>query len=148
MAELDAQLGALVAEKPAAAESSLAIGHTRWATHGEPTESNAHPHLSPNGKFAIAHNGIIENYLAIRSRLIEKGHEFKSDTDSETIAHLVEEAYDGDLQKAVVTALKQVEGTYGVIVISSSMILFKEEIGWFQWIGFALIVGGVICVTR
>ncbi|MFB3076745.1 MAG: glutamine--fructose-6-phosphate transaminase (isomerizing), partial [Lysobacterales bacterium] len=117
--ELEAELGAMLAEKTEAGKSGLAIGHTRWATHGEPTQLNAHPHLSPNGNFAIAHNGIIENYLAIRDRLVSKGHEFRSETDSETIAHLIEEAYEGDLQAAVVTALKQLEGTYGVIVISA-----------------------------
>jgi glucosamine--fructose-6-phosphate aminotransferase (isomerizing) len=117
--EMEAELGAVVAGDPQRGDSRLGIGHTRWATHGEPTQLNAHPHLSPSGNFAIAHNGIIENYLAIRDRLVSNGHTFRSDTDSETIAHLIEDAYDGDFQAAVVAALKHLEGTYGVIVISA-----------------------------
>ncbi len=99
--------------------AQLAIGHTRWATHGEPNEPNAHPHLSPSGQFAIAHNGIIENYRAIRERLLAEGHSFASETDSETIAHLIEDAYEGDFQAAVLQALSQIEGTFGLVVVSS-----------------------------
>ncbi len=102
----------------AADSSGVAIGHTRWATHGEPNEANAHPHQSPSGQFAIAHNGIIENYQAIRARLLAKGHSFASETDSETIAHLIEEAYSGDFQAAVLEALSHVDGTFGLVVVS------------------------------
>lgn len=93
------------------------ICHTRWATHGEPTELNAHPHLSCDGKIALVHNGIIENYQEIKEKLKKKGHKFVSDTDTEVLTHLVEELYRGDLRCAVQEALKRVTGTYGIAVI-------------------------------
>ena len=94
-------------ENGAAVPGSIGIGHTRWATHGAPTDINAHPHLSNDGRFAIVHNGIIENYLALREELIADGYVFQSETDTETIVHLLEEYYDGDIKAAasVVTAL-------------------------------------------
>ncbi|MBI2440265.1 MAG: glutamine--fructose-6-phosphate transaminase (isomerizing) [Lentisphaerae bacterium] len=98
---------------------TLGVGHTRWATHGAPTEANAHPHLSRNGEFAVVHNGIIENYAALKERLIRKGYIFTSETDTEVLAHLVEECYEGDLHCAVAAALEQVEGTYGIAVVGS-----------------------------
>ncbi|MFC1497089.1 glutamine--fructose-6-phosphate transaminase (isomerizing) [Verrucomicrobiota bacterium] len=98
---------------------SLGIGHTRWATHGEPNQANAHPHLSRNGEFAIVHNGIIENYADLKTKLIKQGYEFKSDTDSEVIANLIEECYEDDLRGAVAASLEKLEGTYGIAVISS-----------------------------
>jgi glucosamine--fructose-6-phosphate aminotransferase (isomerizing) len=98
---------------------SLGLGHTRWATHGAPTHANAHPHLSRNGLFAVVHNGIIENYAAIRALLIQKGYPFLSETDTEVIAHLIEECYEGDLRSAVAAALERLEGTYGIAVISA-----------------------------
>ncbi len=94
------------------------IGHTRWATHGAPNEVNAHPHLDCTGRIAVVHNGIIENYLALRERLIECGHTFKSDTDTEVLAHLFEENYAGDLKQAVSNGLKEVEGSFAIAVIS------------------------------
>lgn len=94
------------------------IAHTRWATHGAPTESNAHPHLSQNGDVALVHNGIIENYKSIRARLEKQGVTFRSETDSETLAHLIDTCYEGDLVKAVCTALQQVQGTFGIAVLS------------------------------
>lgn len=97
----------------------LGIGHTRWATHGAPTELNAHPHLSQNGEFAIVHNGIIENYADLKKQLERKGYEFASQTDSEVIAHLIEECYEGDLRAAVAACLEQLDGTYGIAVMSS-----------------------------
>ena len=100
---------------------SLALGHTRWATHGEPTERNAHPHRDCHNKIALVHNGIIENYQAIRTKLEQVGHKFTSDTDTEVLVHLVEEMYkytDGDLTNAVRLALKEVDGAYGIAVIS------------------------------
>jgi glucosamine--fructose-6-phosphate aminotransferase (isomerizing) len=94
------------------------IAHTRWATHGEPTDINAHPHTGMNGKIAVVHNGIIENYAALREVLKRQGHVFRTETDTEIIAHLIEEYYDGNLLQAVRRALTQVDGTYGIAVIS------------------------------
>ena len=88
-------------ENGAAVPGSIGIGHTRWATHGAPTDINAHPHLSNDGRFAIVHNGIIENYLALREELIADGYVFQSETDTETIVHLLEMYYDGDIKTAV-----------------------------------------------
>jgi len=97
--------------------ATLGIGHTRWATHGAPNDSNAHPHLSGSRKLALIHNGIIENYIELKKTLVDKGYTFRSDTDSEVLANLIEEFYDGDLQSAVIRALRRVEGTYGIAVI-------------------------------
>ncbi|BBB32405.1 glucosamine--fructose-6-phosphate aminotransferase [Thermotomaculum hydrothermale] len=93
------------------------IAHTRWATHGKPTEINAHPHTDCSGKLFIVHNGIIENYEILKSDLIEKGHKFVSDTDTEVLAHLIEENLDGSFEEAVRKALSLVEGTFGIAVI-------------------------------
>jgi glucosamine--fructose-6-phosphate aminotransferase (isomerizing) len=98
-------------------KSTTGIAHTRWATHGEPTDLNAHPHLDCKGKIAVVHNGIIENYRSLRELLDRKGHKFTSDTDTEILAHLIEEYYDGDLMEATQAALSQVEGTYGIAVL-------------------------------
>ncbi|MDO8500918.1 MAG: glutamine--fructose-6-phosphate transaminase (isomerizing) [Gemmatimonadaceae bacterium] len=98
---------------------NLGIAHTRWATHGAPTECNAHPHVDCKGQIAIVHNGIIENSTALKAHLIERGHKFVSETDTEVLAHLIEEAFDGNLENAVIEALWQVEGTYGIAVVSS-----------------------------
>lgn len=96
---------------------SIGLGHTRWATHGEPSQVNAHPHTDCTGKIVIIHNGIIENYVSLRTELLSKGHKFRTDTDSEVLAHLVEEFYEGDIEQAVRKALLQVKGTYGVAVM-------------------------------
>lgn len=93
------------------------ISHTRWATHGGVTEANAHPHTDCNEKIAIVHNGIIENYQQLKDKLSAKGHKFKSETDSEVIAHLIEEVFDGDLTKAVKQVLPMLKGTYGLIAM-------------------------------
>ncbi|WP_353265437.1 glutamine--fructose-6-phosphate transaminase (isomerizing) [Gemmatimonas sp.] len=98
---------------------TMGIAHTRWATHGPPTEANAHPHVSQNGKIAVVHNGIIENATALKAGLEARGYVFKSDTDTEVLAHLIEAAYAGNLEAAVIEALSQVDGTYGMAVISS-----------------------------
>jgi len=98
---------------------NLGIAHTRWATHGPPTECNAHPHVDCKGNIAVVHNGIIENSNALKTHLQSLGHVFVSDTDTEVIAHLIEEAFDGNLEDAVIEALWQVEGTYGIAVVSS-----------------------------
>src|SRR4029434_4073534 len=100
-------------------KGSLGIGHTRWATHGAPTTPNAHPHTDQSGRIAVIHNGIIENSGAIRKALEQRGHTFKSDTDTEVLAHLVGEFYHGNLEDAVASALRDVEGAYGLAFISS-----------------------------
>ena len=91
--------------------ATTGLGHTRWATHGGVTEQNAHPLAAENGDVAVVLNGIVENYRELRSELIERGHVFTSETDAETVTHLVEEAYDGDLCAAVRTVYGQLEGT-------------------------------------
>ena len=100
-------------------EGDTGIGHTRWATHGIPNECNAHPHVDCKGDIAVVHNGIIENSGTLRKGLEARGHEFASDTDTEVIAHLIEEAFDENLEDAVIEALWQIEGTYGIAVVSS-----------------------------
>ena len=102
-----------------APEGTLGIGHTRWATHGAPNTTNAHPHTDQSGKIALIHNGIIENSRAIRTALEKRGHTFKSETDTEVLAHLVGELYNGNLEEAVAAALRDVDGAYGIAVISS-----------------------------
>ena len=97
----------------------MGIGHTRWATHGAPNECNAHPHIDCKGNIAVVHNGIIENSGTLKKELIAHGHTFVSETDTEVIAHLIEEAFDGNLEDAVIEALWQIEGTYGIAVVSS-----------------------------
>lgn len=97
--------------------STLGIGHTRWATHGEPNDVNSHPHLSHSGKIAVVHNGIIENYMKLKEFLISQGFQFKSETDTEVIAHLVEYYYKGDLTKAVMDTVDELEGSYALGVI-------------------------------
>ena len=111
------RLEAALASSPL--EGNLGIAHTRWATHGPPTECNAHPHVDCKGNIAVVHNGIIENSTALKAHLVERGHKFVSDTDTEVLAHLIEEAFDGNLEDAVIEALWQVEGTYGIAVVSS-----------------------------
>lgn len=99
--------------------STIGIAHTRWATHGEPLDKNAHPHTDCKEKIAVVHNGIIENYNVLKEYLKQKGHKFRTDTDTEVIAHLIEEYYEGNLLRAVRIALSEVKGTYGVAIISS-----------------------------
>ncbi len=98
---------------------SVGIAHTRWATHGEPTTVNAHPHTDCHGKIAVAHNGIIENYSTLKKALEKEGHKFTTDTDTEVIAHLIEKFYQGNLEKAVAQSLRLLTGTYGLAVICS-----------------------------
>ena len=102
-------------------KGTCGIAHTRWATHGAPTEANAHPHFSADGDIAVVHNGIIENADELREDLIELGYEFRSDTDTEVIIHLIDEGFKGNrtLEDAVAAALLQVEGAYGIAVVSS-----------------------------
>ncbi len=107
----------LVVDENIGVASRSGIGHTRWATHGAPTEENAHPHTDCSGELVVVHNGIIENYSALRKSLIEKGHVFSSETDTEVLAHLIEECLEEDLVKAVREALLQVEGSYAIGVL-------------------------------
>jgi len=102
-------------------EAHIGMGHTRWATHGEPNDLNAHPHTDCRGEIAVIHNGIIENYLALKARLQRTGHRFLSATDTEVVAHLIEEVYKNtpDLFEAVRLALREVTGTYGLVVLST-----------------------------
>src|SRR3954469_23803758 len=103
------------------AHGTIGIAHTRWATHGQPNECNAHPHVDCHGKIAVVHNGIIENFGALRTMLKRQGHTFVSETDTEVLAHLIEAALGDDqqLEDAVIDALNLVEGTYGIAVISA-----------------------------
>ncbi len=100
-------------------KGKVGIGHSRWATTGLVTEENAHPHCDCKGEIFVVHNGIVENYKELKSKLLEEGHEFKSETDTEIIAHLIEKYYKNNLEDAVKRALKDVRGTYGLAVIST-----------------------------
>lgn len=99
-------------------DGSFGIGHTRWATHGRPTEENAHPHRDCKGDFVVVHNGIVENYLALKRELAAEGHAFKTETDTEVIAHLVEKHFQGDLEQAVRAAVAKLSGVFALAVIS------------------------------
>jgi glutamine---fructose-6-phosphate transaminase (isomerizing) len=101
-------------------DGTFGIGHTRWATHGRPTEENAHPHRDCKGDVIVVHNGIVENYLTLKHQLEGEGHEFKTETDTEIIAHLVEKYFKGNLEEAVRTAVKQLSGVFALAVISRS----------------------------
>jgi len=102
-----------------ALHGSTGVGHTRWATHGRPSDANAHPHIDCSGRFAVVHNGIIENYSTLRAALLAEGHTFNSETDTEVLAHLIERNYDGDLVAAVRATLREVRGAFALGVISS-----------------------------
>jgi len=102
---------------PQLIEGKVGIGHDRWATHGEPSQVNAHPHCDCTGKIAVVHNGVINNFQKLRQQLTSEGHNFISETDTEVIPHLIEKYYDGDLEKAVETALCEVEGSYAIAVL-------------------------------
>ncbi len=99
-------------------KAKTGIGHTRWATHGKPTDENAHPHTDEKGEFAVVHNGIIENYIELREELKKEGVKFKSDTDTEVIAHLIAKNYKGDLLQAVIEAVKKLKGAFAFAVIT------------------------------
>src|SRR5208282_6349618 len=123
---IDKGLARLLKQEPA--PGHIGIGHTRWATHGPPSDSNSHPHLDQSGRIAVVHNGVIENYDALRQKLLATGHTFKSGTDTEVLAHLIGEYYGkrpgkggngSRLTQAVCDALREVIGTYGLAVISA-----------------------------
>jgi len=98
---------------------TIGIAHTRWATHGYPSKENAHPHTDCTGEIALVHNGIVENFRALKERLMELGHRFTTKTDTEVLAHLIEEYFEDNLETAVQKALRKVEGAYGIAVVSS-----------------------------
>ncbi len=100
---------------------TVGIGHTRWATHGAPSDINSHPQVSDSGKFAVVHNGIIENYLALKQHLIRRGVSFVSETDTEVIAQLLEHYYKGDIMDAVIKVLQKVEGSYALGIICADV---------------------------
>src|SRR5215469_10189835 len=100
-------------------DGAFGIGHTRWATHGRPTEENAHPHRDCKGRIVVAHNGIIENYLSLKRKLNEEGHKFTTETDTEVIAHLIEKYFSGNLEEAVVKTLEQLKGLFAFTCVSA-----------------------------
>lgn len=101
-------------------EGSMGIGHTRWATHGRPSDRNSHPHTDESGDFVVVHNGIIENYLILKEKLIAKGQKFSSDTDTEIVAHLFADFYEGDMEEAVKKVLKTIEGSYSLVFMCAA----------------------------
>ena len=102
--------------------ATIGIGHTRWATHGPPTDANAHPHLDCSGNIAVVHNGIIENYLALREWLTSRGHVFRSETDTEVLPHLVEEFYQGDLVAALMKVVGKIQGSFALVADRKSVV--------------------------
>jgi glutamine---fructose-6-phosphate transaminase (isomerizing) len=115
-----ADLAQALGENDGLLQATIGVGHTRWATHGEPNDTNAHPHWDQKKQVAIVHNGIIENFMAIKTKLVRDGHEFLGGTDTEVLAHLIGVMFEqcGDLASAVRAALAEVEGTYGIVVLS------------------------------
>ena len=109
IANLEAQLPAM--------NGSTGFAHTRWATHGPPSKVNAHPHVDCTGKIALAHNGIIENYASLREKLEARGHTFVSQTDTESLVHLIESYYEGNLEDATRKALHEARGSYAILAI-------------------------------
>jgi glutamine---fructose-6-phosphate transaminase (isomerizing) len=116
---IDALEEKIKAAHPTNGSVKCGIGHTRWATHGRPSETNSHPHRDCTGRFYVAHNGIIENYLYLKHRLSAEGHRFQTETDTEVLPHLIESYYNGNLEEAVRRALQDVEGVYGIVVVST-----------------------------
>ena len=117
VADLEASIGSQ------STTAHTGMGHTRWATHGAPSDLNAHPHLSGNGEFAIIHNGIIENYATLKEMLIKRGHAFKSETDTEVLVHLIEEIHKNNnvsFEEAVRMSLTQVIGAYAIVILSKN----------------------------
>jgi glucosamine--fructose-6-phosphate aminotransferase (isomerizing) len=109
------RLAELLQKEPV--RGTVGIGHTRWATHGQPTDTNAHPHADESGRFVVIHNGIIENFLPLREELERRGHVFRSDTDTEVLAHLIEEEYRGDLAEATRRAIQRARGAYALVAM-------------------------------
>ncbi len=115
----------------AVCESSIGVGHTRWATHGEPSETNAHPHVDCRNRLALVHNGIIENHESLRERLKQKGHRFRSQTDTEVLVHLIEEYDRGDIVKAFRQAIREAHGYFAFVLLSTGdpgrLLVFKRS---------------------
>ena len=144
-------------ENGALLPGTTGIGHTRWATHGAPTEPNAHPHTSNDGRFAVVHNGIIENYMELREELTAKGYRFESETDTEVVVHLVEMYYRGDLKKAVMRTSARLRGSYALGIICAdepdTMIAVREASPLILGVGigenfFASDVTALVAYTR
>ncbi|MDQ1701338.1 MAG: hypothetical protein QOF57_590, partial [Frankiaceae bacterium] len=112
-----ANLDKALAEAGEALTGTYGMGHTRWATHGAPNDRNAHPHLSCDGKVAVVHNGIIENFAELRAALEKRGHEFVSDTDTEVVAHLIEDRYDGDLASTARSVFADLHGAFTLVIL-------------------------------
>jgi glucosamine--fructose-6-phosphate aminotransferase (isomerizing) len=121
----------LAAKLPELPPSTQAIGHTRWATHGAPSDDNAHPHTDCTGNIVLVHNGIIENHRELRERLLRNRHKIKSETDTELVAHLIEEKYEGDLAEAVLEAVRELEGSMALVVMHASepgrIVAYREK---------------------
>ena len=98
---------------------TVGIGHTRWATHGQPSDINSHPHFNTSGTIAVVHNGIIENYMALKEKLVSKGYVFKSETDTEVVAHLIDYYYRGNPLEAITKVMHRVEGSYALGILFS-----------------------------
>ncbi len=111
---LDALRQKIVGHEPA---GTVGIGHTRWATHGKPSDINAHPHTDESGQFAVVHNGIIENYMPLKQDLLKKGHHFRSETDTEIVAHLMADLWDGDFESTVRKVLHTIRGSYSLVFL-------------------------------
>ena len=111
---LDALRQKLIGHEP---EGVVGIGHTRWATHGKPSDVNAHPHTDDSGEFAVVHNGIIENYMPLKLDLLKKGHQFKSETDTEVVAHLMADQYNGNFEETVRKVLHIIQGSYSLVFL-------------------------------
>jgi glucosamine--fructose-6-phosphate aminotransferase (isomerizing) len=111
------ELEAAIATTTGPLGGSTGMGHTRWATHGPPTDANAHPHMDCTGRIAVVHNGIIENFQVLREELSKAGHRLTSETDTEVVAHLLEDAYQGDLAQAVRVVLRRLVGAYALVVL-------------------------------
>ncbi len=130
-AKCKGRLKDLEAKLPELPPATQGIGHTRWATHGVPSDDNAHPHRDCTGNIVLVHNGIIENHRELRERLLKNGHKVKSETDTELVAHLIEENYAGDLADAVMRSVKELEGTMAIVVIHASepgrIVAYREK---------------------
>ena len=107
----------ILADKPLS--GNIGIGHTRWATHGEPSNQNAHPQVGCKNKIAVVHNGIVENYYSLKEGLLKRNHFFKSNTDTEVIAHLIEENYENNLKESVLKTISKLKGSFAIAVIST-----------------------------
>ena len=124
-------------------DGSVGISHCRWATHGNVTKENAHPHTDCGRMISIVHNGIIENFSELKEKLIKKGHKFKSATDTEVIAHLIEDNYNGDIEEATRKALKQIDGSYALGIVCA-----KEPQKLIQSTGLVNLHFARGCMTR